>query len=146
MFRGQFEHTIDSKGRISVPSRFREVLKKHDDRLIITISDRCLVAYTNEEWAVLEQKLSILPQMDKGVQDFYRHIYSNAMDCNIDKQGRLLIPQNLRDYANLQKEVVLVGEMKKIEIWAKDRWDQESNNKLGEGIDQIRQTLAAMGI
>jgi len=114
--------------------------------LIITISDRCLVAYTNEEWAVLEQKLSILPQMDKGVQDFYRHIYSNAMDCNIDKQGRLLIPQNLRDYANLQKEVVLVGEMKKIEIWAKDRWDQESNNKLGEGIDQIRQTLAAMGI
>ena len=146
MFRGQFEHTIDSKGRISVPSRFREVLKKYDDRLIITINDRCLVAYTNEEWAVLEQKLSALPQMNKGVQDFYRHIYSNAMDCNIDKQGRLLIPQNLRDYANLQKEVVLVGEMKRIEIWAKDRWDQESNNKNGEGIDQIRQTLAAMGI
>jgi MraZ protein len=146
LFRGQYEHTIDSKGRISIPSRFREILgKKYDDRLVITNYDHCLVAYPNEEWSELEQKLSTLPQMKKEVQAFYRFIYSSAIDCVIDKQGRLLIPQSLRDYADLQKDVVLVGEMKKIEIWAKERWDIE-RKKVREEFDQIRDTMAAMGM
>jgi len=146
LFRGQFEHTIDSKGRISIPSRFREILsKKYDDRLVITNYDHCLAAYPNEEWLEIEKKLSTLPQMNRDVQAYYRFIYSSAIDCVIDKQGRLLIPQSLRDYANLQKDVVLVGEMKKIEIWAKERWEVE-NKKIREGFDQIRDTMASMGM
>jgi MraZ protein len=146
VFRGQFEHTIDSKGRISIPSRFREILnKKYDDRLVVTVYDHCLAGYPNDEWTALEQKIGGLPQMDNDVQAFYRFIYSSAIDCVIDKQGRLLIPQTLRDYANLQKYVVLVGGMKKIEIWDKERWDVVAK-KERENINQTMVRLAAKGV
>ena len=141
MFRGRFEHTIDAKGRISIPSRFREILvKKYDDRLVITNFDHCLVAFPNEEWSLLEQKVGTFSLMKKETSAFFRFFYSSAMDCDIDKQGRLLIPQTLRDYASLQKDVVLVGEGKRIEIFAKERWLEEAR-KAEENFDQIRDTL-----
>ena len=146
MFRGRYEHTIDAKGRISIPSRFRDILgKKYDDRLVITNFDHCLVAFPQEEWSLLEQKVGTFSLMKKETSAFFRFFYSSAIDCSIDKQGRLLTPQTLRDYANLQKDVVLVGEGKRIEIFAKERWLEEAR-KAEEDFDQIRDTLANLGI
>jgi len=146
LFRGRYEHTIDSKGRISIPSKFREILtEKYDDRLVITNFDHCLIAFPYEEWSVLEQKIGSFSLMRKETSAFFRFFYSSAADCTIDKQGRLLIPQTLRDYAVLQKDVVLVGEGKRIEIFAKERWLEEAR-KAEEDFDQIRDTLANLGI
>jgi MraZ protein len=146
MFRGRYEHTIDSKGRISIPSKFREILiEKYDDRLVITNFDHCLVAFPYDEWSVLEQKVNSLSLVKKESKTFLRFFYSSAIDCMIDKQGRLLIPQTLRDYANLQKDVVLVGEGRKIEIWAKERW-QEVVQRAQEEFEQISDTLAGLGL
>jgi MraZ protein len=140
VFRGRYEHTIDAKGRISIPSKFREILGKKDERLVITNFDHCLVAFPSEEWSLLEQKVGTFSLMKKETSAFFRFFYSSAMDCEIDKQGRLLIPQTLRDYASLQKDVVLVGEGKRIEIFAKERWLEEAR-KAEENFDQIRDTL-----
>ena len=147
MFRGRYEHTIDSKGRISIPSKFREILsKKYDDRLVITNFDGCLVAFPHDEWdSLVEQKIGSFSIMRKEMSGFLRYFYSSASDCVIDKHGRLLIPQTLRDYAALQKDVVLVGEGRFIEIFSKERWQLEAQ-KVEEGFDQIRETLANMGI
>jgi len=145
MFRGRYEHTIDAKGRISIPSKFREVLnKKYDDRLVITHYDQCLVAYPFEEWTFLEEKQKLLPQMKKETKTYLRFFYSSGVDCTIDKQGRLLIPQTHRDYANLQKEVVLVGVGTRIEIWDKQKWEEEFR-KAQESFDQDSDTLTSLG-
>ena len=146
MFRGRYEHAIDIKGRISVPAKFREVLgKKYDDRLVITHYDQCLVAYPYEEWTILEEKQKSLPQLKKETKAYLRFFYSSGVDCAIDKQGRLLIPQTHRDYAGLQKDVVLVGVGTKIEIWDKQRWEEEFR-KAQEGFDQTSDTLTSLGL
>lgn len=146
MFRGRFEHTIDPKGRISIPSRFREVLReRYDERLIVTNLDGCLVAYPFKEWEVLEQKASQLSMFKKEVKAFLRFFYSGATECAIDKLGRILIPPVLRDYAELEKEVVLVGALKKIEIWSKGRWDRVIA-KSPEDFDDISDVLAGLGL
>jgi MraZ protein len=146
VFRGRFEHTIDGKGRISIPSKFREILtKKYEDRVVVTNFDHCLIAFPEEEWSMLEQKAGSFSLMRKETSAFFRFFYSSASDCVIDKQGRLLIPQTLREYANLQKDVVLVGEGKRIEIFAKERWLEEAR-KAEEDFDKIRDTLANLGI
>jgi len=147
VFRGRFEHALDSKGRISIPSKFREILnKKYDERLIITNFDHCLLAFPFEEWSQLvEQKVGSFSILKKETSSFLRFFYSSAIDCTIDTQGRLLIPQTLRDYANLKKEVVLVGEGRFFEIFAKEHW-LEVAKQAEEGFDQIRDTLANLGI
>jgi MraZ protein len=146
VFRGRYEHAIDGKGRISIPAKFREILnKKYDDRLVITNFDHCLIAFPAEEWAILEQKAGSFSLLSKDTSAFFRFFYSSAVDCVIDKQGRLLIPQSLREYANLQKDVVLVGEGKRIEIFAKERWQEEAE-KAEEDFDKIRDTLSNLGI
>ncbi|OGP61791.1 MAG: hypothetical protein A2169_14845 [Deltaproteobacteria bacterium RBG_13_47_9] len=146
MFRGRYEHTIDSKGRISIPSKFREILnEKYDDRLIITNFDHCLVAFPTTEWSIIEEKVNTLSLVKKEVKTFFRFFYSSAIDCTIDRQGRLLIPQTLRDFANLQKDVVLVGEGKKIEIWAKERWGEIVKQAQVE-FEQMGDTLAGLGL
>ncbi|MDI7258706.1 MAG: division/cell wall cluster transcriptional repressor MraZ [Thermodesulfobacteriota bacterium] len=147
MFRGRYEHTIDSKGRISIPSRFREILsKKYDDRVVITNFDHCLVAFPYEEWnQMVEQKVGSFSILRKDTSAFLRFFYSSAIDCAIDKQGRLLVPQTLRDYASFKKDVVMVGEGRFIEIFAKERW-LEVAQQAEEGFDQIRDALANLGI
>lgn len=147
MFRGRYEHALDSKGRISIPSKFRETLnKKYDDWLVITNFDHCLVAFPYEEWVnLIEQKVNTFSVVKKETSAFLRFFYSSAIDCVIDKQGRLLIPQTLREYANLLKNVVLVGEGRLIEIFAKERWEEVAQ-KAEEGFDDIRDTLANLGI
>ena len=146
MFRGRYEHTVDSKGRISIPAKFREVLnKKYDDRLVITHYDQCLVAYPYEEWTIFEDKQKTLPQLKKEIKAYYRFFYSSGVDCVIDKQGRLLIPQTHRDYASLQKDVILVGVGTKIEIWDKKRWEEEFK-KAQESFDQGSEALSTLGL
>jgi len=145
MFRGRYEHTIDSKGRISIPSKFREILsKQYDDRLVITNYDHCLVAFPYQEWSLMEEKVKNLSMLSKDARVFFRFFYSSGIDSIIDRQGRLLIPQSLRDYANLQKDVVLVGGGKLIEIWNKERWE-EAFRKSQDGFDQVTDTLMNFG-
>jgi MraZ protein len=146
MFRGRHEHTIDPKGRVSIPARFREILsKKYDERVVITNFDSCLVAYPYEEWVQLEEKASALSMVKKETRAFMRFFFSSAIECCLDKQGRILIPQTLRDYADLSKDVVLVGQLKKIEIWSKERWNEEIL-KAHENFDQISDVLSELGL
>ncbi len=133
MFRGRFEHTIDVKGRISVPSKFRETLTtNYDERLMMTNFDGCLWAYPVLEWQVIEAKIAALPQFKEDVKALQRFFVSAATECPIDKQGRMIIPPTLRDYAALDKDVVLVGMTKRVEIWSKERWlaEFEKSQKL----------------
>jgi MraZ protein len=124
MFRGRFEYTIDEKGRISLPARFREVLSaNYDERLIVTTFDQCLWAYPLPEWALIEEKIAGLPQFKSEVKALQRIFVSGAAECALDKQGRLIIPPVLRDYADLKKDVLFVGMTKRIEIWSKQRWE-----------------------
>jgi MraZ protein len=147
MFRGRYEYTIDAKGRVSIPSKFKEILiQQYDERLVITNYDLCLVAYPHQEWAVIEEKVRNLPPLgQKDSRAFLRFFYSSGIDCELDRQGRVLIPQSLRDYANLQKDVVMVGSGKKIEIWNKERWGEEFR-KSQESFDQVNDTLRNLGL
>jgi MraZ protein len=118
MFIGQSLQTIDSKGRLSIPSKFREILSsKYSGKLILTYLDIYIAAYPTEEWVGVEEKISKLSG------DIIRLIYSNASECPVDNQGRILIPPTLRDFAGIQRDVVVLGIKNKIEIWSKDKWD-----------------------
>jgi MraZ protein len=142
LFRGRFEFSIDTKGRISIPSKFREILsEKYENRLVITNFDRGLLGFPYSEWLRLEEKTGTLNLLKRETSAFYRFFYSSAIDCSIDKQGRLLIPPSLREYAGLQKDVVLLGEGKCIEIFSKERWLEEAQ-KVETNFDQLRDTLA----
>ncbi|MFA4909926.1 MAG: division/cell wall cluster transcriptional repressor MraZ [Desulfobacteria bacterium] len=146
MFRGRYEHTIDSKGRVSLPVKFREVLnERYDDRLVITNFDGCLVAYPFDEWRLLEEKVSSMSIVKKDVKSFQRFFISGATECTIDKQGRILLPPTLREYAKLEKDIVFAGMTKKIEIWSKEKWEQEIA-KAKENFDEISDALGELGL
>ncbi|MBU4484273.1 division/cell wall cluster transcriptional repressor MraZ [bacterium] len=123
MFRGRYEHSIDSKGRLSIPSKFREILSaSFDEKLVVTNFDGCLWAYPTAEWQLLEEKISKLPQFKEEVKALQRVFVSAASECPIDRSGRILIPPTLREYAAIDNEVILVGMTKRIEIWSTERW------------------------
>jgi MraZ protein len=125
MFRGQFEHAIDAKGRTSFPSRFRDVLAAGSDlRLVLTraLFDRCLHLHPMRAWEELEAKIADMPQFDPNVVAFRRMYLSAAVECEIDKQGRILVPPSLRDHAELTKDVVWAGMGRTAELWSKERW------------------------
>lgn len=124
MFRGRHEHTIDAKGRTSLPARYREVLAHAKEKRVVLTSalDPCLVAYAMSEWTAFEEKLSKLPQFDRAVQKLKRIYVSGAVDCEIDDSGRILVPPTLREYAGLQKDVLWAGNGKYAELWDKKRW------------------------
>lgn len=125
MFRGRSKHTLDDKGRLAIPTRFREVLtQKEDEYLILTNHDNCLWAFTRENWDVIETKIASLPLFDPAVNTFRRYFISGAQECPL-KQGRITIPPDLREIAGLKKEVELVGQTKLFEIWARERWEEE---------------------
>lgn len=124
MFLGEHQHVIDSKGRLIIPSRFREGL---GEVFILTKGlDRCLFAYPLQEWKVLEQKMRSLPFTRGDIRAFVRFFFAGATECEIDKQGRVLIPANLREYARLNKEVVVIGVSSRVEIWAREEWERYS--------------------
>jgi MraZ protein len=146
MLRGRFEHTLDSKGRMSIPSRFREhIVQRYSETLVLTNFDRCLVAFPLEEWEQLERKAANLPQLKKEVKAFQRFFLAGATECPIDKQGRILIPPTLREYAGLGRDAVLVGLLKKFEIWSKERWHQEFA-KSQKGFESFSDVLGDLGI
>lgn len=125
MFRGQFELAIDAKGRTSFPSRFRDVLTSAGDlRLILTraLFDRCLHLYPMRAWEELEAKIAEMPQFEPNVVAFRRMYLSAAVECELDKQGRILVPPSLRDHAELSKDVVWAGMGRTAELWSKERW------------------------
>jgi MraZ protein len=121
VFRGRYEHAIDGKGRTSFPSRFREGLTaRGDNRLVLTTSlDGCLAAYPMGEWLEFEQRLSALPRFDPSVAMLRRIYVSGAIECELDKLGRVLVPSNLRQHARLEKHVVWAGMGPHIELWSK---------------------------
>lgn len=146
MFRGRFEHGIDSKGRLSIPSRFREILTtNYDERLIITNFDGCLWAYPAAEWQKVEDKVASLPQMRDEVKAFQRVFISAAVECPVDKSGRILIPPTLREYAGIAKDVVLVGMTNRIEIWSRERWLREFDESQ-KRLEIMGDKLADMGL
>lgn len=127
MFRGQFEHTIDSKGRLSVPARFREALApKSADRLIITRFPNCARAFAVPDFEEIERKLRSLPQTDK-IRGWLRVHVGGAHECEVDPQGRIVVPPPLRAHAGLEKDVVLVGMVDCFEIWSSASWKAEDD-------------------
>ena len=141
MFKGKYEYKIDSKGRISLPRPFKEVLQSdYSGRVVITNFDVCLVVYPIEEWEIFKEKAKSLPAYKDKVLSFIRFLYSGATECQLDKQGRVLIPAELRRYAKLEKEIVLLGVSNRIEIWNKDRWQEylaESKSIIDDFAHQI---------
>ena len=146
MFRGRFESIIDSKGRISIPSKFREILSsRSEERLILTNFDGCLWAYPVKEWQEIENKVAALPQLKPEVKALQRVFISAASECPLDKQGRVLVPPSLREYADIQRDVVFLGMTQRIEIWSKSRWEIEFKN-LQTKIAESMEGLANLGI
>ncbi len=122
---GEFQHGIDGKGRLIIPAKFREGL---GDNFVVTKGmDNCLFVYPINEWQLLEQKLKTLPFTKADARAFVRFFFSGAAECELDKQGRILLPQNLRDYAELTKDIVIIGVSSRVEIWSKERWTAYSN-------------------
>lgn len=120
MFLGEISHSLDSKGRIVIPSKFREELGSN---FVITKGlDKCLSVYPASEWKVFEEKLKALPVSSHEARKFTRFLFSGAVECEPDKQGRILLPQNLRDYAGIKDEIVSIGLNNRIEIWNKQCW------------------------
>lgn len=141
MFMGEYNHTIDAKGRLIVPSRFRDIL---GDEFVVTKGlDGCLFVYANDEWQKFEEKLTALPLTSKNAREFVRFFHAGAASVEVDKQGRILLPGNLRTFGNLEKDVVLVGVGSRIEIWSKDRWDQEGD---GNNMEDIAEQMESLGL
>lgn len=121
MLLGEYKHSVDSKGRVIIPSKFREKL---GDRFIVTRGlDGCLFGYPMEEWQKVEKQLQELPMTKKDARKFTRFFYSAATECKIDKQGRINLPQVLIDYANISKTSYLIGVSNRIEIWNEEKWN-----------------------
>ena len=126
MFRGSSFNTIDSKRRIIIPARFRDVIKAGGgDGVIVTRLDKALFAYTFDQWSKIESRVLAMSETSEYMRRFRRVFIGGASDCNCDKQGRILIPPVLRQYAELEKEIVLVGQIVHFEIWSKENYEQE---------------------
>ena len=126
MFRESSFNTIDSKGRIIIPARFRDVIKAEgSDRVIVTRLDKALFAYTFDQWSKIESKVLAMSETSEYMRRFRRVFIGGASDCNCDKQGRILIPPVLRQYAEFEKEIVLVGQIVHFEIWSKENYEHE---------------------
>jgi len=140
MFIGEYTHALDNKNRIIIPAKFREGL---GEKFVLTKGlDGCLYAYPMTEWMILEEKLKKLPLTSKDARAFVRFFFSGANEIEVDKQGRGLIPQNLLEYANLEKEIVSIGVSTRIEIWGKEKWEayNDSNidfNEIAEKMNEL---------
>ena len=143
MFIGEYRHSLDVKGRIIVPAKFRDGL---GDKFVLTKGlDGCLFAYSKEEWANFEEKIKTLPLTNKDARAFVRFFFAGAVECEIDKQGRTLIPPMLREHAGLNKELVIIGVSNRVEIWSQEKWDNYSEAEDLEA-DDLAEKMAMLGI
>ena len=141
MFMGEYNHTIDTKGRLIIPSKFREALR---DAFVVTKGlDGCLFVYDNEEWKVFEDKLKSLPLTNKDARKFVRFFLAGATEAEVDKQGRILIPNVLREFAQLEKDVVLIGVASRVEIWSRERFEGIASY---DDMDEIAEHMAELGL
>ena len=141
MLIGEYEHSLDVKGRLIMPAKFREDI---GEKFIITKGlDGCLFAFSTAEWKKFEEKLSVLPISNKDARAFSRFFFAGAMDCEIDKQGRFLISSNLREFAGLIKDVVIIGMNSRVEIWSKEKWNECDENI---SADAIAEKMEMLGI
>lgn len=136
MFMGEYQHSLDEKGRMIIPAKFRDSLGQS---FVVTRGlDQCLFVYPKDEWNVMEQKLKSLPLMKSDARAFTRFFFSGATECDLDKQGRVNIPNNLRNHAKLDKDTVVIGVSNRVEIWSKELWEgyalqsEESFNEIAE--------------
>ena len=138
MFMGEYNHSIDAKGRLIVPSKFREQL---GSEFVVTKGlDGCLFVYSHEEWQRIEESLREKPLTSRK---FLRFFFAGAATCEVDKQGRINLPANLREYAGIDKEVVSVGVFSRVEIWSKERYQENSDF---DDMDEIAEHMADLGI
>jgi MraZ protein len=138
---GEYNHTIDAKGRLIVPSKFREQL---GNEFVVTKGlDGCLFVYSNEEWQRFEASFREKPLTSKEARKFTRFFFAGAASCEVDKQGRILLPANLREYAGIEKDVVSIGAMSRVEIWSKERYEEENDF---DDMDEIAEHMAELGI
>ena len=136
MLMGEYQHSIDEKGRLIIPAKFRDALGQS---FVVTRGlDNCLFVYPEKEWSTMEQKLKALPLMKSDARAFTRFFLAGATECELDKQGRVNIPNNLREHAKLDKECIVIGVSNRVEIWSKDTWEgyaqasEESFNEIAE--------------
>ena len=141
MFMGEYNHTIDAKGRLIIPSRFRELL---GEEFVLTRGlDGCLSIYPMDERVAFEEKLRAFPLTNKDARTFSRFFVAGATTCQLDKQGRILVPQTLRQFAGLDKDVVLTGNLNRIEVWSKEKWSENCNY---DDMDSIAESMQNIGI
>ena len=143
MLIGEYEHSLDVKGRLIMPAKLREDI---GEKFIITKGlDGCLFVFSQTEWSNFEEKLKTLPLTNKNARDFVRFFLSGAIECEIDKQGRFLIASNLREYANMEKDVVIIGVGTRLEIWNRDKW-KSYNSDENISADEIAENMTMLGI
>lgn len=141
MFMGEYNHTVDAKGRLIVPSKFREQL---GDEFVVTKGlDGCLFVYENTEWKILEEKLKNLPLTNANARKITRFFLAGASQCEVDKQGRILLPAVLREFAEIEKEAVMVGVGNRIEIWSRESW---TSANVYDDVDEIAESMEGLGI
>ena len=143
MLTGEYSHSIDAKGRLIIPAKFRDILG--EDFVITKGLDGCLFLYPNNEWSIFEGKLRTLPLTNKNARTFTRFFLGSAVDGGLDKQGRVLISSALREFAGLEKDVVLVGVLERVEIWNKAKWD-ENNAVVEDNMDDIASQMEELGL
>lgn len=142
MFLGEFAHSVDDKGRLTIPAKFRDEL---ESGVVITRGlDGCLWAFSRAEWEKLAEKVAALPTTNSTARDFTRFMFSSASDSIPDRQGRVLIPQNLRTYAGITSESAVIGVMNRVEIWNPERWSEVFSN-VEKNSDEIASQLNELG-
>jgi len=143
MFIGEYNHSVDIKGRINVPAKFREDL---GERFYVTKGlDNCLFMFPETEWRVFEEKLKALPLTNRNARAFVRLFFAGATECTLDKQGRVNIPQPLRDHGRIEKEVIVIGVGTRVELWSESNWT-EYNDPDNISYDDIAEQMAELGI
>ncbi len=146
IFFGEYHYTVDEKNRVFIPSRLRERLNRYGKFLILLRGlDRCILIYPESIWEDLSQKIQELPLTSREARQFSRYIFSGTYQCEMDSQGRVSLPGPLKEYAGIDKEVVIIGAGNRVEIWGKEEWD-EHFREMGDKIDDIASRLEDYGI
>lgn len=141
MLIGEYEHSVDAKGRLIMPAKLRDEIGY---KFIVTKGlDGCLFVFPLKEWEIFQEKLRALPVSDKNARNFTRFFFAGAIECEIDKQGRFLVSSNLRDFASLDKDVIIIGMNSRLEIWSKEKWQQCDENI---SADEIAEHMTDLGI